>query len=113
MMVAGIPKKPISRRLEQSKAEQWSAGWVDRLSQVGLHPRFSGCSRVRFGAHVDDGHRAVRRDADDLTDLPCLGNDLDVQRFGFDHYLSQCLFEQRNINAAADLYVFANIVRWT
>ena len=38
MMVARIPKKPISRRFEQGVSEQRPACRIDRPRQIGLHP---------------------------------------------------------------------------
>ena len=90
MMVARIPEKPISRRLEQGVSEQRTACRINRPCQVGLHPGFGGDVRVGLGTDVDDRHRPRGGSVDDLPRPLRVLDEPDPQCLGFGYNLSQC-----------------------
>ena len=111
MVVARIPEEPTLRCLEQSKAKKRPTRGINRESEIGLHPRFRGGSRVNLRADVENRHRPRRRR---VQNLPRSASDeFDVQRLSFAYNLSQRPFKQYGIDGSQNLDVFTNIIRRT
>src|ERR1700730_3877963 len=86
MVVARIPEEPTLRCLEQSEAKQRPTCRINWESEIGLHPRFGGGTRISLRAHVENRHRPRRRR---IQNLPrTAGNEFDVSRLSFAYNLS-------------------------
>ena len=113
MVVARVPNEPLGRNFEQRKLKQWPAHRNESSPHVGLHPGLRGSARIAFATDVD--HRE-RQDAARIDDLPRLARDLDethAEHIGFGHELRERALEQRRVDRAIDLDVFADVVGGT
>ena len=111
MVVARIPEVPQLRCLEQSKAKKRPTRRINRVSEIGLHPRFCGGSRVSLRADVENRHRPRKRRVQNLTRTA--SDEFGVQCLSFAYNLSQRLFKQYDIDGSQNLDVLTDVIRRT